>query len=211
MIDKPYIREQIVQIGKRLYSQGYIVGAEGNISFRIEKGLLITPSGKCKGEMAPDEIVEVYLSDNDQPFASSELPFHQSIYSNRPDVMAVIHAHPATVTAMAITGQKMDKIFLPEMIHTTGPIGWVDYAPPGTVLLAQEIGKEIIEHNVVILENHGAISVGKTLEEALYRIEYLERYCKVLLMAKMIGPVNYLSDGQINTLYDLIKERNKEI
>jgi len=195
---------EIAEIGQRLFGQGIITGQEGNISVKLsDDSLAITSSGVSKGFLGVGDVVMIDLDGNllegNKP-PSSEKLLHISIYRRRPDVRAVIHAHPVYVTAFAVAGVPLQQLILPEVIHSIGEIPLCDLALPGTEALARTIIPYLERHEAFMLKNHGALTVGKSLEEACQRMEILERYAHILYIARSLGKVNELPADMVGEL-----------
>lgn len=198
------LRVEIVGVCRRLYDRGLIAGADGNVSVRLEDGrILVTPSGLSKGELAPADLVEVdadgqRVSGNHLP--SSEVRMHVRIYRRRPDVRAVVHAHPPTATAFAVAGEDFMAPVLPELVAQMGGVPLVPYATPGGELLADRFDPFLPHHDAFLMANHGATTVGPTLTIAHQRMESLEHAARILLAARQVGRVNPLSDAEASVL-----------
>ena len=199
-------KQRIIELGRFLYNNHYIVATDGNISSRLNsKEILITRTGVCKGKLKNSDIcsVGVYPQQTKLPrinlgatvattinklLPSTEYRMHLAIYENRPDVNAVIHAHPPYSTTFAMLGKKLDVKLLTETEETLGTIKQVGYFKPGSLELARAVGKASIKHNVMILAHHGVVVCGKDLLEAKYRLERLEFLSKVTLLASLFKP-----------------------
>jgi len=190
------IQQEIIKVGKFIYDKGYIVATDGNISVRLNpKEILITRTGVCKGEMTIGDFVQLSLRGAERRgnlqlskhtnCPSTEYRFHLAIYNNRPDVNAIIHAHPPYSTTYAVTGKKLDTKLLTETEDILGKIKQVGYFQPGSLELAKVVGKASIEHNVMLLAHHGVVVCGKDLTEARYRLERMELLSKVTLLASL--------------------------
>jgi L-fuculose-phosphate aldolase len=194
--DRARTAAEIVRVCRRLYGRGLIAGAEGNVSARIGRDVILaTPAGRCKGDLEPDEIVELSLGgiprDPDRK-PSTEIRMHLRIYEKRSDVLAVVHAHPPTATGFAVAGEGLMAPVLPELMLLTGPVPLVPYGQPGTEALADRLDPFLADHDAFLLANHGATTVGRSLEEALHRMETLEHGARILLTARQLGRVNEL-------------------
>jgi len=196
-------REDIVMFGKMLYDRKLNTGASGNISARTDKGtMLITPSGSCKGLLDADKLVEIWIDDgrivgNGKP--SMETPFHLAFYRNRPDVKAVVHSHPMFCTVCACGDLKVRPDLTPEGLLVLGrEVPIVPYATPGTDDLASQLKGPMATANAFLLEKHGAITLGKDMAEAYYRMETLE-YMAELLCRIESGP-NGVTLGKLRPL-----------
>ncbi len=185
-------KREITELGEFLYQYGYIVATDGNISARLNsKQILITRTGICKGEMIIKDIVKIGIGDwdlgisNKKVRPSSEYHFHLAIYKNRPDINAVIHAHPPYATVFAVTGKKLDTSLLTETTETLGKIKNVGFYKPGSMELAKAVGDACKKHNTILLAHHGVVVCGENLLEARYRLERLEFLAKVTFLSSL--------------------------
>jgi len=190
------VATEIVRVCRRLYERGLIAGTEGNVSAKVGKNVILaTPAGRCKGDLVPDDIVELSLDgttrDKDR-MPSTEIAMHLRIYEKRGDVAAVVHAHPPTATGFAVAGEGLTAPVLPELMLLTGPVPLVPYGQPGTAALADRLEPFLAAHDAFLLANHGATTVGRTIDEALHRMETLEHGARILLAARQLGRVNEL-------------------
>jgi L-fuculose-phosphate aldolase len=185
------LRRNIVEYGKHLYNRNYIGGTEGNISVRLGNSkVLITPTGKNLGLLKPSELVMLSARGkklSGKLLPSSEYKLHLAIYTHRHDVKAICHAHPLYATAYAVAGLAMDKLILPEVIMTFGTIPLIEYGTPGTLELFEKMCCKIKNHDALLMKNHGVLTVGKDLEDAFNKMEIVERYARILLIASLIG------------------------
>jgi L-fuculose-phosphate aldolase len=208
MSDENDLIGEIIEIGRRIYDKGLAAGTDGNISCRRASGrILITGSGTCLGELEPKDIISVDFSGkvhSGKRKASSELPMHLAAYKLRPDVNAVIHAHPPVATGLSVAGLTLDSPVIPEIVMTLGKIPTAPYATPSTEEGARSITGLIVDHDAVLLDHHGAVTVGKTLKEAFYKMEKVEYAAKVILTAKRLGEVIELTPEQKSRLRDLL-------
>lgn len=201
------ICKTICEIGDRLYRFGHVVANDGNISHRIADDLIVTtPTGVCKGDMTPEMMVFVdlqgkVLSPGKKP--SSEILMHLFIYQQRPDIRAVVHAHPAHTTAFATAGIALDKCVLAEIVVTLGSIPVADYGTPSTQELPETLRPYIQNHEAILLANHGAVTLGRDLWEAYFKMERVEHYAKIIYLSRMLGGEKSLSREQVENLYDI--------
>lgn len=205
------IREQIVDYARRCYDRGMIVAGDGNISARIAPDrILATPSGVSKGWMTPDMIVLVDLEgrplENTKYRVSSEFPMHQIIYRHRPDIHAVVHAHPPHATGFAVAGLALDKAILSEVVLTLGCVPLARYGTPSTDELTAAIEPYLAYHDALLMANHGAVAYAETLEKAFNKLETLEHTARISLIARSLGNENTLPVDAIEKLYE-IRER----
>ncbi|MBM4237697.1 MAG: class II aldolase/adducin family protein [Euryarchaeota archaeon] len=172
------IRKEIVDFGKLLYDRRLTFGTAGNISARAgEDRMLITPSGKCKGLLQESDPILMSISSGKvvgRGKPSIETPFHLAFYRSREEVGAVIHSHPLSCTVLAVAGVPVKTGLTPEGVLVLGDVPLVKYETPGTERLARRLTESAVGARACLLEKHGAIAVGKDLEEAFYRIETLE-------------------------------------
>jgi L-fuculose-phosphate aldolase len=193
------LRAEIVDVCRRLYDRGLIAGADGNVSARQADGtILITPSALAKGGLEPSDLVVVdpegqRVSGNH--LASSEVRMHVRIYRRRPDVHAIVHAHPPTATGFAVAGEDFLAPVLPELAAQMGGVPLVPYATPGGDALADQFEPFLPHHDAFLMANHGATTVGPTLAIAHQRMESLEHAARILLAARQVGAVRPLSDA----------------
>jgi L-fuculose-phosphate aldolase len=201
------IRADIVECGRRLWHRGYVASNDGNISVRLDgQRLITTPKSVSKGFMTPDMMVVTDLDGKKlagERDPSSELKMHLEVYRNRPDVRAVVHAHPPTATGFAVAGIPLDRAVLAEVITTLGSIPIAEYATPSTEELPAAVRKYIKAHDGLLLANHGALAVAGDLYAAYYRMETIEHFATISLVARTLGRENLLSRGEVDRLQGL--------
>jgi len=187
-----YQRLEICAVGHRLYQRGYVIACEGNLSVRLDtERILLTPSGVCKGDLTPQELLltdlsGAVLSGAGQP--SSEMQMHLLYYRARPDVQAICHAHPPTATGFAVAGRALEEATLPpEVVIALGKVPLAPYGTPGTSELCAGLEPLVSEHDAILLENHGVVTCGKNLRTAYYHMETVEQCARVLLTAASLG------------------------
>ena len=207
-------RLEICQVGKLLYDRGYVVSNDGNLSLRVAPDrLLVTPSGVGKGRMTPDMLVVTDLEGNvleGDRHPSSETKMHLEVYRCRPDVQAVVHAHPPVSTAFAVCRQGLETPYLAETVVGLGSVPCTPsfamlstYALPSTPEVPQSILPFVPGHNGVLLANHGALTWGADLWQAFDRMETVEHTAKIFLNAHRIGGAVGLSGRDVQRLHDL--------
>ena len=201
------LRADIVEIGRRVYDRGFVASNDGNISVRLDDDrLLMTPTGVSKGFMTPDMLVTTDLAgrkltgDRD---ASSEILMHLAVYELRPDVKAVVHAHPPTATGFAVAGIPLDRAVLAEVVTTLGSIPIADYGTPSTTELADAVRRYIRAHDGLLLANHGALTVAHELYAAYYKMETVEHFARISLVARQLGGERVLSREEVDRLQNL--------
>jgi L-fuculose-phosphate aldolase len=203
------LRKNMVEIGQEMYRRDFISGAAGNLSARLPDGnLLITPSGLNKGKLTPDALLIIDLNGNCvrgdatcRP--SSEVPMHLEVYRQRPDVGAVIHAHPITCVALSLVGISMQDPYIPEALVMLGPVPTTPYATPSSTENRDAIAGLIATHDALILAHHGSLTVGRTLEEAYARLEVLEHTAKTVALAFQMGTPRQLTPQAVEKLLSM--------
>ena len=201
------VRAEIVEVGRRLHARGFIAANDGNISVRLdETRLLTTPTGVSKGFMTPDMLVMtdlhgVKLADGRSP--STELLMHLAVYELRPEIKAVVHAHPPTATGFAVAGIPLDRAVLAEVVTTLGSIPIAEYGTPSTPQLADAVRQFIEAHDGLLLANHGALTVADELLAAYFKMETIEHFARISLVARLLGRERLLSREEVVRLQDL--------
>jgi L-fuculose-phosphate aldolase len=200
-------RAEIVEAGRRMYARGYVASNDGNISARLDESrILTTPKSISKGFMTPDMMVIVdyegkkLSGDRD---ASSELPMHLEIYRNRPDVNAVVHAHPPLATGFAVAGIPLTRAVLAEVVTTLGSIPIAEYGTPSTAELPAAVRKYIKAHDGMLLANHGAVTCCRSVMTAYYKMETIEHFAKISLVARLLGREHLISRDEVERLQGL--------
>lgn len=200
-------RADIVEVGRRLWARGFVASNDGNISVRLDDArLLTTPKGVSKGFMTPDMMVVTDLDGRKvagEREPSTELKMHLEVYRHRPDARAVVHAHPPTATGFAVAGIALDRAVLAEVITTLGSIPIADYATPSTEELPAAVRKFIKAHDGLLLANHGALALAGDVFAAYYRMETIEHFAKISLVARTLGREHVLSRGEVDRLQGL--------
>lgn len=205
------IREFMCEIGRRVWQQGWVAANDGNFTVKIdEHTFLATPTGTSKGFLTPDMILLVNdklekLEEN-KLNPSSELPMHIRCYRERSDIGAVVHAHPPVATSFAIAHIPLDDFTMPEAILTLGAVPIAPYGCPSTEEIPEAVAPFLPEHDAILLENHGALTVGKDLMTAYYRMETLEHFAKLSLNSRLLGGAVELPKERIDELMDLRKK-----
>jgi len=197
------LRREIVDIGKKAYERGFVTATDGNISVRVMGDrFLITPSGSCLGELKPEHLVYVDIEEKvlsgGKP--TGELSMHLAAYRERPDINAVLHAHPPITTGFTIAGESLAQCVIPEVVVIFGTIPTTDYATISTVEGAQVIRKLIKNHDALVLDRHGVLTVGKNIVAAYRKLEKVEYCAQVTLTARQLGRVKKLSAEEISKL-----------
>ncbi|HXY68723.1 MAG TPA: class II aldolase/adducin family protein [Gemmatimonadales bacterium] len=198
------LAREICRAGRRLSERGLIAGSDGNIAARCGPDrLLVTPAGRDKGELEPGDLVEVDLAGRVVRGAakpSTELGMHLAIFAQRPDVGAVVHAHPPTATGFAVAGKMVGDGSLAELVAQFGMVPVVPFGAPGTPELGERVRPFAREHDALLLANHGAVTLGATVEAACWRMESLEQGARILLVARLLGGARPLSPEEVARL-----------
>ncbi|MGI5891320.1 MAG: class II aldolase/adducin family protein [Bacillota bacterium] len=198
----------IIAIGQRMYQLGMVAANDGNISCRVAPQIIwATPTGVSKGFMTADMLIKLDLQGNiikGSYKPSSELKMHLKIYEQSADIGAVTHAHPACATAFAVAQIPFEQPVMPEAVVNLGTVPVAPYATPGSIELAEGAAAYAKDHRAVLLANHGALSWGKDLNQAFFRLETLEHYAKILLYSRYtIGKAQLLPDDEIKVLEEI--------
>jgi L-fuculose-phosphate aldolase len=203
------LRRDIVEIGRRLWVRGFVASNDGNISVRVGPDrVLMTPTAVSKGFMEPEMMV---ITDMDGTLVagaagrrpSSEIKMHLVAYRERPDVKAVVHAHPPLATGFAVAGIPLDRAVLAEVITTLGSIPIAEYATPSTTELPEAVRPFVKAHDGILLANHGALALGGDLFGAYYKMETIEHFARISLTARQLGRENLLSRDEVERLQGL--------
>jgi L-fuculose-phosphate aldolase len=203
------LKKLMLDVGRRLWTKGYVAANGGNISVRIDEDeLLITPTGVSKGFMSEDMIIKMnmdgkVISKKNKYRPSSEVKMHIQVYKQRDDVKSVIHAHPPYCTSFAVAGIPLDKCVLPEAILTLGSVPIAPYGTPSTQEVPDSIKEYIKDSDAILLANHGALTVGLDLMDAYHRMETLEHTANIIHLANALGNVNTIPEEEIEKLMNI--------
>jgi len=201
------LREDIVEVGRRLYARGYTASNDGNISLRLDAArLLMTPTSVCKGFMTVEmmcitDLDGKKIAGDRNP--SSEMQMHLEVYRQRPEIQAVVHAHPPIATGFAVAGIPLDRAVLAEVVTTLGSVPIAEYATPSTRELPEAVRKYVKAHDGMLLANHGALTLGADVFAAYYKMETIEHFAKISLVARMLGGERLLSRAEVTRLEKL--------
>ncbi|HCH36658.1 MAG TPA: class II aldolase family protein [Acidobacteria bacterium] len=201
------IRVDIVEVGRRLHERGYVASNDGNISVRLDDDrVLTTPTGVSKGFMTPDMMVTtdmqgVQLTGDRK--GSSELLMHLAVYERRPEIKAVVHAHPPAATGFAVAGIPLDRAVLAEVIVTLGSVPIAEYGTTSTSELPDAVRKYLSAHDGLLLANHGALTMAPELFAAYYRMETIEHFARISIVARLLGRERVLSREEVTRLEKL--------
>ncbi|MBI5177775.1 MAG: class II aldolase/adducin family protein [Nitrospinae bacterium] len=197
-------RRDLIEIGKRIHQHGWISATDGNFSVKLGDGrILTTPTGVHKGYLEMEDLIIVdmegkKISGSREP--SSEIALHVICYKQRPEINAVIHAHPTFCVAFSVAGVGLAACLLPEVVFTLGSIPTADYAPPTTLQVPKSIELPIKEYDAIILERHGSVTVGKDIFSAYNTLERMEHVAEITYHARQLGSVKPLTDVQVSEL-----------
>ncbi len=205
-MDEKNARKALVEVCQLAYQRRYICGTEGNFSVRLaDDVVLTTPKGACKGRVQPEDLVLTNINGELLPNSlngnpSTELAMHLTAYNIRPDIKAVVHAHPTCAVGFTVAGVALDQAVLPEVICTLGSIPTASYATPSTKEVSDSIEKYVKEYDVMMMDHHGALCLGSDIWDAFYKLETLEHYAETMLVAHLLGGVKPLSSEQVRKL-----------
>lgn len=199
------LKQLIVRVARRLDQKGILTSTDGNISAKLDDGgTLITPSGCCKGELEPEQIVRLFRDGSPRSGRpSSEIALHRTIYERRPDVRAIIHAHPPYATAYAVAGIALDQPILSEAILTLGRVPVASYAMPTAEELARSVEPLVAHHDAVLLRFHGAVCFSKDIEQAGYLMETLEHVARIDFIRRALGSNELIPASEVARLEEL--------
>ena len=206
------IKKEICEVGLKLWQKGFVAANDGNISVKIsENEYYCTPTGVSKASLTPDMIIKVdrdgkKLEGKLNP--SSEIKMHMRVYRERPDVNAVVHAHPPVATAFTVADIDLDQYVLPEAVLTIGAVPTCDYGTPSTMEIPDSLDPYIQNHDAFLLRNHGALTVGCNLTKAFFVMEEVEFNAVICKHAMDLGAVHEISSEQLKKLMDLRKKMN---
>lgn len=206
------IKEQICEIGKRIYNQGMVAANDGNISVKLnDHEFLCTPTGVSKGFMTPEYICKVdengqVIEANPGFKPSSEIKMHMRVYKNRPDVNSVVHAHPKYATGFAIAGIPLTQPIMPEAVIALGCVPIAPYGTPSTEEIPDAVEKYLQSFDAVLLENHGALTFSDSLLNAYHKMESVEFYAQLLFISNLLGGPKEFSKSQVERLYEIRRQ-----
>jgi len=208
------VARRMAQCCRQLAAGGLIAGRDGNLSVRLGPDrVLVTPSGLIKSTLTAGDMVEVGLAGHKRRGRrnpTSELDLHLRILSRRPDVGAVVHAHPPAATGFAVAGEEIPANLLPELIFLVGRAPIVPYGTPGTPELGDRVEPYLAQHDALLLANHGAVTMGKTLDQAWIRMESLEHAARIVIAARAVGQPRPLDAAAVARLEALRAQARRE-
>jgi L-fuculose-phosphate aldolase len=199
------LREQILRAGRMCFERGWIAASDGNVSVRLPDGrILVTPAGMCKGMLQCEDLVVCDLDGNRLEGSrkpSTELMMHLTVYRMRDDVRAVVHAHPPFATGFAVAGRELNVGMLPEVIVRLGCVPLARYGTPGTPELSEGMMPFVPSYDALLLANHGAVAWGEDPLQAFFRMDTVEHYARVALVAHLLGGARALPRAEIAKLF----------
>ncbi len=199
-------RQDIVEIGRLVFQKGWVAANDGNITIRMDQDrILATPTGVCKGMMHPDDLIIVDRKGNKlqgRKEQTSEIAMHLTIYDLRPDIRAVVHAHPPVATGYATAGKALNLALLPEVIIGLGCVPLAGYGLPGTPELTEPMLPLIPKHEAILMGNHGAVCYGEDVYKAYFRMETMEHFARISLVAELLGGAKTLPRVEVDKLLD---------
>jgi L-fuculose-phosphate aldolase len=209
MMNEYKLKEQMCEIGRRLYNRGFAAANDGNITVRLnDREVLCTPTMVSKGFMKPEDICKVDYEGKQLAGTrkrTSEVLLHLAVYKHRPDVMSVVHCHPPHATAFAVAHEPIPKCILPEVEVFLGEVPMAIYETPGNQQFAETVVPYVKDCNTILLANHGTVTFGPTLENAYFNTEIIDAYCRILILARQLGRVNYFGEEKTRELLALKK------
>lgn len=209
MQNEDMIKQEMCEIGRRVYERGMVAANDGNFSVKInENEFLCTPTGVSKGFMKPECICRIdargqLLEENGGFRPSSEMKMHLRVYQERPDVGAVVHAHPPYATTFAAAGIELEQPILSEAVLTLGKVPVAKYGTPSTQEVPDAVAEYLQDYDAMLLANHGALTYGDSLMNAYYKMESVEFYARILYQTKMLGGAKELTREQVEDIYEI--------
>lgn len=201
------LRNELAEITQEIYQKGYTPPLNGNLSVRLdEQHILITPSYVCKKLVTADNVLKVTMDlevVGSQCKPSIETGMHLGIYRERPEVQGIIHAHPRNISVFAVAQQPIDVSIMPEAVYLLGEVKCIDYYMPGSEALRDAVAGHARDYDAFLLFNHGMITVGRDLCEALYRLETLELCAELELRALSLGGAKRITGPEIDKLMEV--------
>jgi L-fuculose-phosphate aldolase len=208
------VAHHIVAVCRNLYERGFVSATDGNVSSRLPNGnILTTPTSVNKGRIKESDLVEVTLDGvpvRSTQVPSMELGMHLFIYSERPDVRAVVHAHPIYATGFATARIPMDQPIFPEVLFALGAIPLAEFATPSTPEVAASIAPFVKTASAILLANHGVVAYGKDLDDAYFKMEKVEHAAQTLVVARMLGGEKTLTTEQVRKLKAVFNQQRAE-
>lgn len=204
-MNEAQLRDSMVEIGRLMYQKGWVASNDGNLSVRLdEERVLCTPTAISKGRMQPADMVICDLQGKKlegQRAVTSEILMHLTYYRLRPDVRAVVHAHPPVSTGFAVAGRALNQAILPEVVVNLGAVPLAEYGLPGTPELGESIEPFIPSYDAILLSNHGVVCAGTEIWEAFSRMETVEHVARISMVAEVMGGARALPREEVKRLF----------
>jgi L-fuculose-phosphate aldolase len=198
-------KEDLVRVCRLVYEKGWVAANDGNVSIRLaDERILCTPTAVSKGMVTIEDLILCNMRGekvSGERACTSEIAMHTTIYSMRPDVRAVVHAHPPVATGFAAAGRALDKALLPEVIIQLGAVPLASYGLPGTPALCDGMLPFIPQYDALLLENHGCTSYGADVWQAYFRMETVEHFARIMFVAEMLGGAKPLPREEVEKLF----------
>ncbi len=199
-------REDIVRIGQLVFQKGWVAANDGNITVRMDaERILATPTGVSKGMTHVDDLIIVDMQGNKisgRAERTSEIAMHLTVYEMRPDIKAVVHAHPPVATGFATAGKSLNLALLPEVVISLGCVPLAAYGLPGTAALTEPMLPLIPKYDALLMANHGAVCYGEDVYKAYFRMETMEHFARIQLVAELLGGPQVLPRTEVDKLLD---------
>jgi len=200
------LRDDIVKVGRLIFEKGWIAANDGNMTIRLDDDrVLATPTGVCKGMLRAEDLIIVDLRGDKicgQRPCTSEVAMHLTVYAMRPDIRAVLHAHPPVATGFATAGRALNLALLPEVVISLGSVPLADYGLPGTPALTEGMLPYIPKYDAMLMANHGAVAYGEDIFQAFFRMETVEHFARITLVAELLGGAKALPRVEVQKLFD---------
>ena len=200
-------RADIVGVGKLIYQKGWVASNDGNISIRLDENrILCTCTGISKGMMTTEDLILCDLAGNKLEGVrerTSEIAMHLRIYQTRPDVFSVVHAHPPVATGFAVAGRPLTLALLPEVVIGLGCVPLAEYGTPGTPALTEGMQPYLAKYDAVLLSNHGLVCYGADVYSAFFKMETVEHFARITLVAELLGGPRVLPGEEVDKLFAL--------
>jgi L-fuculose-phosphate aldolase len=199
-------RQDLLRICRLIYDKGWVAMNDGNVSIRLDEDrILCTPTAVSKGFIEPDDLIICDMNGKKvegRREGTSEIAMHITIYSMRPDVRSIVHAHPPTATGFASAGKALDKAMLPEVVIHLGAVPLAAYGLPGTPALSDGMKPYIPNFDAMLLENHGCTTYGKDVWQAFFRMEMVEHFARITFVAETLGGAQALPRCEVEKLFE---------
>src|ERR1700686_705668 len=200
------LRQDIVDVGKLVFQKGWVAANDGNISIRLDdRKVLCTCTGISKGMMTVDDLIVCDLEGNKIEGLrerTSEIAMHLTIYQMRPDIFSVVHAHPPVATGFAVAGRGLTQALLPEVVIGLGCVPLAEYGLPGTPALTEGMLPYIPKYDAILMGNPGCVSYGEDVYKAFFKMETVEHFARISLVAELLGGPKVLPKEEVDKLFD---------